>query len=345
MKKNPHLDPFGFTNPFIPGTKYFKIVNRNLKDFELIEFRDKAHIEERLEHYCEKGDFGYLDKVFDPGLISFQLLEEKYMIERDVLNCLPDCFQKRIFFKIEEQEKKYSKHISSNKVFYQSVVVNLCWSNHKDYSLFIQVQIRRNCKMNLFYFHSSWRSNIFFLKQFPYCFITNTKFNKLECIILFHLQSRKICYRLFLQSDNRVGLTHTIARVDEYLMVIGSKCSIFFFQDRHPFRVRKVLNFSLRKIGQIRYLPSREEFLFFVFDYSKYNNFRNLLKYRYMFLHEISEEEGDSENTKRIIRRLKKKYIDYPNSKFQNKTKQNRVFIMYNSYCESTIDVLEYVKC
>ena len=85
------------------------------------------------------------------------------MVQRDVLEEGQSEYSKEpIFFKLDNIRENF-KHVSSNKVFYQSEHFQFPELRDSD-SLLFQVQLKRNCKMNVFRFVSEKRSRIFFLK-------------------------------------------------------------------------------------------------------------------------------------------------------------------------------------
>ena len=321
MKKNPLLNTFWFSNPYMLGSSNFKTFNKNIRDFQNIKFRDKTHIKETLKSFCDTGRFGDFKDLF-LEFQYFQLAQGNQMVERDVLEYLPVNFKNPIFFKIKNRCDNL-KHITTNKIFYQSVFFK--FENQFRGSLIYQVKMKKNRKTNVFKFDSKTRSKIFFLKEYSYCFVTQFWKRKEYWITLFKLHSNKVCYHLWFP-DDEVDILHTITRIDKCLVVILPR-KIFFYQDRPPFQIRNIFSFLNHMVINIKYLPCRKMFLFFVDDSKKYRYSSNFKNNDYEFLHDMTEEKWDSEETNKIMRRLKKKYSDNPDSAFWYYTKHSKPII------------------
>ena len=316
IKKNPSFDIHRFPNPYCSGSYDFNMFEKNMRDFQNIKFRNKRHVGERLNDYCSQGRFGHFNNLF-PKLNYFQLVEGNYMEERDVFDCQPVNYRDRIFFKIENC-KDHFKYVTKKRIFYQSVHGLFGCNNY--YSLLFQVKMKNNCKIIVFKFDSKKRSKIFFLKENLFCFLTQSQYKRKDCITLINLHSQKVGCRLFFPL-NEVDHTHNIVRVNACIMII-QPFKITFYQNRYPFTVRKIFSFNKKLVRSIQYLPSEEMFLFFVRDSKIYEHSYNYQNYRYDFLHDMTEEDEHSEDIKKTMRKLKKKYSDDPDSAFWYYVKQ-----------------------
>ena len=106
----------------------------------------------------------------------------------------------------------------------------------------------------------------------------------------------------------------SVSKVGKFLVIIYRNC-IVFVEARYPFRVKMNFDFHDQMLMSIEYIPSEDQFVLFVTEDCNLNS-TNEYNYKYEFLNEMTEKDVDGPEAKRIVRRLKRKYCDDPDSAF-----------------------------